>query len=251
MPFNIGGEIFNSYHADLQDYRNIITRGLILHLDASTMESYPGSGNTWFDLSNTGNDGTLTNSPTYSSTDGGIITFNGSNNYIYRGNFINPPTTNFTMNAIVKFLDTGAGGRYIMALGRDIGTNGGMALIAYGYSSANSGQIIFELGSAFGRVSSGIIPTTGIWYDLTATANGTSTKFYVNGVLKNTGTQSTGQIAFSPGLSIGSYLNSAIPPVAGNPFFYGNIASVKIYNRELSDTEVLQNYNAQKARFGL
>ena len=50
MPFNIGGHIYNGTQADLQDYQNIITRGLVLHLDASALESYPGTGTSWSDI---------------------------------------------------------------------------------------------------------------------------------------------------------------------------------------------------------
>jgi hypothetical protein len=253
LRFNNGLKVVEHFHSETSTWRylpDITRQGLIVHYDFGETNCYNGSGTTITDLSGVGNNGTLTNSPTYSTTDGGIITFNGSNHYIYRGSVTNPPTTIFSMNVVAKFADTGAGGRYVMALGRDIGTNGGMALIAYGYAGA-SNELIFELGSGFGRVSAGIVPSTGIWYDLTVTADGTTTKFYVNGTLRNTGTQTTGQIASSPGLSIGSYLSAAIPPVASSAWFNGNIASVKIYNRELSHADVTKNFRAQRTRFGL
>lgn len=253
LRFNNGLKVVEHFHSETSTWRylpDITRQGLIVHYDFGETNCYNGSGTTITDLSGVGNNGTLTNSPTYSTTDGGIITFNGSNHYIYKGSVTNPPTTNFSMNVVAKFADTGAGGRYVMALGRDIGTNGGMALIAYGFAGA-SNELIFELGSGFGRVSAGIVPSTGIWYDLTVTADGTTTKFYVNGILKNTGTQTTGQIASSPGLSIGSYLGSGIPPGASSYWFNGNIASVKIYNRELSHADVTKNFRAHRTRFGL
>ena len=69
--------------------------------------------------------------------------------------------------------------------------------------------------------------------------------------LKNTATQSTGTIASSPGLSIGSYLSAGIPPSASSAWFYGNIASVKIYNRELTHGDITKNFRAHRTRFGL
>jgi hypothetical protein len=253
LRFNDGLKVVEHFHSETSTWRylpDITRQGLIVYYDFGETNCYNGSGTNITDLSGVGNNGTLTNSPTYSTTDGGIITFNGSNHHIYRGSVINPPTTIFSMNVVAKFADTGAGGRYVMALGRDIGTNGGMALIAYGYAGA-SNELIFELGSSFGRVSAGIVPSTGIWYDLTVTADGTTTKFYINGTLRNTGTQSTGQIASSPGLSIGSYLSAAIPPTASSAWFNGNIASVKIYNRELTHADVTKNFRAHRTRFGL
>ena len=82
MPFNIGGHIYNGVIADAQDYYNIITRGLVLHLDASSPSSYPGSGTSWSDISNNGHVGTLTNGPTFSTDGGGSIVFDGSNDYV-------------------------------------------------------------------------------------------------------------------------------------------------------------------------
>jgi hypothetical protein len=61
---------------------SVVTDGLVLNLDAGLPASYPGSGTTWFDLSGSGNDGTLTNGPTYSSSNGGSLVFDGSNDYV-------------------------------------------------------------------------------------------------------------------------------------------------------------------------
>ena len=61
---------------------SIVTDGLALCLDGANVKSYPGSGTTWKDLSGKGNDGTLTNGPTFSSDDGGSILVDGSNDFI-------------------------------------------------------------------------------------------------------------------------------------------------------------------------
>ena len=59
--------------------KQIVRSGLVLHLDAARPASYPGSGTTWTDLSGQGNNGTLTNGPTYSSANGGSIVLDGTN----------------------------------------------------------------------------------------------------------------------------------------------------------------------------
>ena len=64
------------------NFNNIVQDGLVLNLDAGNANSYPGSGTTWSDLSGTGNNATLVNGPTYSSTDGGSIVFDGTNDYV-------------------------------------------------------------------------------------------------------------------------------------------------------------------------
>jgi hypothetical protein len=59
-----------------------VTSGLVLELDAANTKSYTGSGTTWTDLSGNGNNGVLTNGPTYSSLNGGYIVFDGINDYV-------------------------------------------------------------------------------------------------------------------------------------------------------------------------
>lgn len=60
----------------------IVTNGLVLALDAANNKSYPGSGVTWYDLSGNGNNGTLTNGPTFNVGNLGSIVFDGTNDYV-------------------------------------------------------------------------------------------------------------------------------------------------------------------------
>ena len=226
----------------------IVTNGLVLALDAANNKSYPRSGTTWTDLSGNNNTGTLTNGPTFNDGNLGSIVFDGTNDYVTTTSWISPPTNTFTIGCWVKFSDN-VNDRYLLSFGRDIGgSTGGLALFAYGFNEI-SDVLIFEFGSGIGRVSSGIVPSLNIWYYLTVTADVTNVKFYLNGELKNTSSQGSGAITSSPTLSIGSFVNGSGTP--GTYFHSGNIAQVSIYNRALSATEVLQNYNTTKGRFGL
>ena len=78
----------------------IITSGLISALDAADRNSYPGSGTTWTDISGNNNNGTLTNGPTFSSTNGGAIVLDGADDYINTGT-INLQR-NFSLEVIVN-----------------------------------------------------------------------------------------------------------------------------------------------------
>ena len=254
MPLDLNGNTLTSTSITGSTFSNtIITDGLIMYVDAADKDSYVGSGTTLIDLSPSANNLTTYNSPTFSSTNGGIFTFNGSNQYIYKASVNTPPTTTLSIEVMARFTDNGiaAGGRYLMAMGRDIGTNGGLALLAYGYAGASSNRLIFELGSGFGNVSSGIVVSTGTWYHICATCDGTYTKFHLNGVLTGRSSQSTGAVASSPGISIGSYLNSSVPPGVSSAWHNGDIGFVRIYNKALNNVEVLSNYYAVKTRFGL
>jgi hypothetical protein len=188
------------------------------------------------------------NGLSYYSDSPQFFTCNGVNQYAWRNNFINPPTSIFSIGVWVRFSDN-VNDRYILAFGRDIGgATGGMALLAYGFNVVGD-QLIFELGSGVGRVSSGIIPALNTWYHIFATADGANTRFYVNGILRNTSPQGAGAIASTPGFSVGSYCNGV-----GNPGVYfhsGNIAQVLVFNRSLSAADIQQNYDLSKARFGL
>ena len=78
------------------EYANgkIVTNGLVLSLDAADRNSYPGTGTTWRDMSGNGNNGTLTDGPTFNSNNGGSIVFDGTNDYVaLTPSFTGPPVT--------------------------------------------------------------------------------------------------------------------------------------------------------------
>jgi hypothetical protein len=233
----------------------ITTNGLVLNLDAANTASYNGSGTTWVDISGSETDGILTNGPTYvSSGASSSISFDGSDDYAYNSLFSQMSlATNMTISCWCTFADNGSPGRYLWSIGRDIGgVTGGLALMAYGFGVAGgANKLLFELGSAAGRVIYTGTLQQNVWYNFTCTADGTNTKIYVNGNLDNTASQGSGQISSSPGLSVGSYLSNGIPPTPGNFFHNGKISNFLVYNRALSASEILQNHNAQKSRFGL
>ena len=212
----------------------IVQDGLVLNLDASNTLSYPGSGTTWFDLTSNNNDGTLINGPTFDSANGGSIVFDGVNDYV---SFSTITNNIYTIDFWYK-----------------MGGNNG----TYGYfaSSGANGFAISEGGTAnglsFGKFyyyngSVNIlsdIPSTSNWNHICVVINTTSNNLQIfgNSVQLNNFTISNMSTSVS---NIGRYV----------PNFFnmlnGNLASYKIYNRALSATEVLQNYNAQKSRFGL
>ena len=101
VVFNLHGQIFPTAFgvatpsrpvaSNLGSSGPIITSGLVLFLDAGNTSSYPGSGTTWTDLSGNGNNGTLTNGPTYTSSNGGAIVFDGINDFVNSGSSISLP----------------------------------------------------------------------------------------------------------------------------------------------------------------
>ena len=122
MPFNIGGYIYNGTQADLQDYQNIITRGMVLHLDASALESYPGSGTSWSDIKDS-----LSNVEVLVVAGGGggggyIGGGGGAGGLIYNSNFSITGSSSYTVTV-------GAGGNPGVGAGTD-STQGGNSVFS-------------------------------------------------------------------------------------------------------------------------
>ena len=82
---------------------SMVTNGLVLNLDAGNTSSYIGSGTTWTDLTNSGNNGTLTNGPLFNSGNGGNIVFDGIDDVVGFGNILNMGLNSWTMSCWVKF----------------------------------------------------------------------------------------------------------------------------------------------------
>jgi hypothetical protein len=219
---------------------NIVTDGLVLHLDAGNTKSYPGSGTTWFDKSGNENNGTLVNGPTYSSTNGGSIVFDGSNDYATTTlTDVNFDSSGFTLGQFIMLLNEPGAWRTTFniknyANNRHIDIrNNGLGNMVMNY---------YPLGIDVTAGSYNIIEN--IWYQLVGTWDGANLKLYVNGVERGTTPLTSIAIGTSPILTIGRAYD-------GSRYVNDRFANINVYNRALSTAEVLQNYNATKARFNL
>jgi len=230
----------------------IVTNGLILHLDAANIRSYPGTGTTWTDLSGNGYNGTLTNA-TYSSNDGGTIAFNGTNSYVV---FSNTTTilnglSGATMNMWINLTRRGGGGvKYQAVAGWRNDTNSDFYFLLVDGSGA-SVPTEFRTRTTTGQwdVSVSYLPYFGNWTFISTVVSSNRTDLYINGTLASSNTSKTGAFgASSNQFRIGS--DSAFPSLITYPI-QGNMSNFSAYNRELSASEIQQNYNATKGRFNL
>jgi hypothetical protein len=224
---------------------SIVTSGLVLNLDAANMKSYPRSGTTWRDLSGLGNNGTLTNGPTFSSANGGYINYDGTDDYADFGNIFNFTTQDFTFSHWIYFnsLTTTT-----VNQGPVTFYKGGFNNSGYYTQASSVGALVFvtnQIGAA--QVTSTAVGAVaaGAWYCVTYTRTGSSIRLYVNGVdsTSSAGTH-INPLATSNSFRIANYQNG---------FIYSNIriASFLTYTKALTPSEVQQNYNATKTRFGL
>jgi hypothetical protein len=227
---------------------NIIDDGLVLYLDAANVDSYPGSGTTWTDITRGGNNGTLTNGPTFNTGNGGSIVFDGVNDYVDCGGNVKP-TVAISVNTWIYFNSSfGVGNRYLSDWHQN---NTQDRWIFYTTGTNQISWYIDTVGQPEGGTTAYTI-TLNTWVNLCGTYDSTisgginAQKFYVNGQLYassnkinslNTGSI-TSTIKLGGQVSAGGYLN-------------GRISTTQIYNRALSAQEILQNYNATKSRFGL
>jgi hypothetical protein len=218
-------------------YGGIVKDGLVLDLDAAKKDSYAGSGTVWNDLSGNNNSGSLINSPTFSTTNAGVLSFNGSNQYANCGNPLTF-TDSFTISLFFKTTDSGL--RLIMGMYAGSGAD---------WWIGTPGFLRFSFGSPSKiDINSSTTVTDGMWRQGTCIYNKplNSMFLYLNGILENSSASVPATVTQPGGnLVIGAFGSSL------SFYWNGNISNVQIYNRALSATEIAQNYNALKSRFGL
>jgi hypothetical protein len=229
-----------------RDYENIVTSGMVLNLDAGFVSSYPTSATTWYDLSYSGNNGTLTNGPTFNSLSGGSIVFDGTNDYV----LIDRPSEiktggSITISLWVKWVTVGTTISTIQAL-VDNNHSG----------SPVQGFVIQDRPDLNKIVQFGVNPSTngsastfqvgnGTWQHITGTYVDRDNKLYIHGSLNASSTAEPNMSTVQPKISLGYWQYTP------SRYLNGGISSVQIYNRALSPFEVYQNYNATKGRFGI
>ena len=214
----------------------IVTDGLVFAVDAANKKSYPGSGTTWTDLAGN-NNGTLTNGPTFDSGNGGSIVFDGANDYV---NFPHFDTGNSITVDVWFKKNSGTG--YQGILGNWIGIGAGDSWLI----TQNDSKIQFY--TMYNSTSGNSVQDTtnissNVWYNFTGTFTNGLFKIYRNGALTNSNTISQ--------TTIYQNTNNIWLGKFNNYEFNGNISIGKVYTRALSPTEITQNYNALKSRFGL
>lgn len=225
---------------------SIINSGLVLALDAANRNSYVSGSKNIFDLSGTSVTGSLKNGVGYSATNGGNLVFDGTNDYVTCGTGITQTFTNFSAEAIVKVGVTNK--KQAIFSTYDV-TNGGYGLEILDNTFSNKFNWFgFTNASTYKDIQSTVGVTLNSIYNVTVVFQASTTmSIYINGIFDNS--VATTLPSITKGAAAPFQLGD--DPAVGSLYFQGNIYSLKVYNRVLSASEVLQNYNATKARFGL
>lgn len=230
----------------------VTTSGLVFCLDAMNPRSYPGSGTAWNDLSGNNTTATLTNSPTFVSSS---IQFDAVDDYcIFDVSQFSSGNSPFTIDTVFRW--SGTSPNYaVIGYGRDDGPNR-----VPNISVLTGGTISFNFGSNSAIVNSTTTLPTNTWVSCTAIYSGTQSLLYINGILNNSINYSSANVDLNNGVNGTNGCLAALFSGFGNVSsgatrrygsFGGNIALVKVYNRAVSATEVLQNYNAIRNRYGI
>ena len=229
---------------------NIVTDGLVLYLDAANTKSYPGSGVAISNLSSLPLTFQLENGVTYSPDNNGVMQFDGIDDVI-TSNIVYTMTPNMSWNIWVK--KTSNGNQYNMIFSN---TTPYLA-----FRGTGSGAILNKFQSSWFTVTNGVntqrnlftnsIYNLNTWYNITFTLSFdipnqlTTGKLYINGIYDtqlSAPTDSLYQVNTLSRLRIGSYPSLQYP-------FPGYIGPLSIYDRILTDQEILQNYNSLKGRY--
>jgi hypothetical protein len=212
---------------------NTVTDGLVFYLDAANNKSYISGSSTWTDISEFQRNGTLTNGPTFNTQSGGNIVFDGVDDYVTFSTITN---TVYTIEFWYKMFGNDGTYGYFASSG-----NNGLA-IGEGGAGVGFGQFYYWNGTA--SVLLATIPSTTNWNHICALINTTTNNIQIfgNGNQLSTSTQTSMSTSVS---NIGRFIFSNLN------FLRGNLAVYRIYNRVLTTTEITQNYNATKGRYGL
>jgi hypothetical protein len=216
---------------------SVVRDGLMLHLDAANKKSYAGTGTAWNDLSGNGRNGTLTNTPSYSSLNSGSIVFDGIDDFVQCSGSVT--TTAATFLAWIR--RNGTQGTYDGIL-----FSRGTSVTGMGFFSSD--QLGYSWNDAMNTYNwaSGLTIPDLTWCMVAVSVTSTSATAYLcqsSGITSATNTVShTSTVIDDIKIGIDEFSNRC---------FAGNIAIAQLYNRALTAAEITQNFNASRGRYGV
>jgi hypothetical protein len=226
----------------------IVTNGLITLLDAADVNSYPGSGTTWYDMSGNNNHGTSIGGPTYDASSKSFY-FDGTDDR-FAAAISNAPNLycieiGFKPHKAISPNVAPDGNDYsLLGIRASAGNNNGINVYEWTGGMTNETVTIWSHDG----YATGITDTVSLAFHIMAfNWNGSTYDIWLDGIKRSTIPRSTGHANLINGIT---YIDPGYS-VGYGYYHSGNISFVRSYNRVLSDLEIQQNYNATKTRFGL
>lgn len=218
---------------------SIVRDGLVLHLDAANRKSYPGTGTVWYDLSGNGSNGSMVNGVSITNN---ILSMDGVDDVVQITSWPRTSTTGYyTVEMLAKW--------------RSDTSDMFMGFTTYDIYN-REGHLGFNTGTAdiYGVTSTRVteLGLVGYWkhYIFVFSTQVQNNEIWVNGTKETLGqalgaTNLTSTRSFSSQVNIGTWPN-------GNQYVpYLDVSTFKIYNKKLSSTEIHQNFNAMRGRYGI
>jgi hypothetical protein len=228
----------------------ITTTNLALYLDAANSSSYPGSGDTWFDISGNNRNVTLYNSPTFSTDNGGILNFNGTNQYGERAPTFISSGSNISVVLLTKWntINSSQTGNTVFSDGRDGSGNGWSNMIGIWEPIPQLRPAVVTTSPTVQSVNAYLQwepITNNKWYCVGYTfTQGSNIKGYLNGELYTTTTTTTTTFRSSTiGINLARFHGST------NVFTHCSIGALLVYSSALSDADMKKNFLAFKNRY--
>ena len=248
----------NNYYS-IWSAPTVATNGLILNLDATNNESYPGIGNSWFNLTGTQSMATLVNGPIFATANDGSIRFDGVNDYssipVNLSSY-----SQITIEVWYKVNNNSSG--IIFEHSSNWNNNSGALGLAVNASGCVYDATYMHTNHKDGSDARNYLFTSGASWSchvnvFSRVADPTGRLAYVNGQLVPfVSTNSCGGGGWSTSTATGNWTafrndSMFLMSRSGQSFLNGNIGAIRIYGRKLTANEILQNYNVTKSKFGL
>lgn len=238
----------------------VVRSGLVLHLDAANTKSYPGSGTVWNDLSGNSNNGTLVNGVAFNNSNNGRLILDNVNDSI------SVQSINRSINTSIEVVFSTASVSTDVTVRQYLYTQqrNPPVLAAYTYQERQgihiSGNKLFfqylnEINNSHGvRAEQVLLPN--VWYHAVVTLNYDVVQWFINGVEQELWRDGVDNTFVSTNRKAKSFtVNQGRiglrGDAQGNDYFGGTISLVRDYNRTLSATEIAQNFNALRGRYGI
>jgi hypothetical protein len=217
-----------------------VLNNLRLYLDAAEPVSYPGTGVNWYDISGNNKNAILYNAPFYKTDNGGILTFSSSLSHYAEGTAIGS-IPNWTMSIWAK---VNANIASLATFFSDIFAGSVINYTFYGAGSGTQLQAGFYSSSTWRLTTPEFSPAIGAWNNFVVSYDGAIVRFIVNKTQVASHTTSAASTGGGSGYRVArrwdttTYINADIPVVM-------------LYDKALNDSEILQNYDYFKGRYGL
>jgi hypothetical protein len=220
---------------------SVITDGLMIYLDAANTRSYPGTGNTWYDLRGNRNFTLQNNPPFFANSAGGSIGFTAANSHHATATSL-PLMTTWTVE--VWHYYTGVNSGQFPTIVTEVYPT----LINYTIGCTTSSSTNTKLRVGYypnvWKQTNEYTLTQNTWYQIVGSYDGATIKLYINSTLQLSTADATTPTSTGSGIRLMRRWDF-------EEYWGGSLSTVKIFNRALSATEIKQNFEATRDRYGI